>query len=240
MLMKNLIAATILSMAAASAALACSESSPTHWVRVQFAPGCSVPDEISIHMGTKMRIVSKKDGYYTADFGDERYNASDPLTVDLPAGLTFCCHAVTEVRHPTNRRDCTIDFIVSCDKPNWGVIATTDSPTIGFAYFREHFLGADSVLCQREVEPTSRGITGVGDADTVIVKVKDGDRPLVAIPVTLANLKAHKGKLPFDQEALKACLPIGKSARPGTTNEEEFIDSTVSKLPKNVTVTEIK
>lgn len=237
--MKTLVAVMILSMAAVSAALACSENAPTRWVRVQFAPGCSVPDDsILIQVGTKTKMATKQGGYYVADFDPDRFNATYTLSVGLPTGLTFCCHAVAEVKHPTKRRDCTVDYIVSCDKPSWGVVASSDSQSIAFSYSREHPTGFGSVLCQRDVESTPHGITGLGESDTVMVRVQDGKRALVSIPVTREDLARNKGKIPLDQNALKKCLPTGKAARNGTTNEGAFIALTVQGLPKKVIVTE--
>lgn len=238
--MKTLVAATILSMSAASAALACSENDATRWVRVQFAPGCEVPgDSILIQIGTKTKMATKQGGYYVADFDPDRFNATYTLSVQLPTGFAFCCHAVAEIKHPTNRRDCTVDYIVSCDKPSWGVVASSDSHSIGFTYSREHPSVGGTVLCQRDVEATPRGITGLGEGDTVMVRVQDGKRTLVSIPVTREELAKNRGKLPFDEKALQKCLPTGKAARNGSTNEEAFIDLTVQALPKKVVVTEI-
>ena len=237
--MKTLIAVTILSMVAGSPAFGCSDKAPARWVRVQFAPGCPVPDDsILVQVGTKTKVATKQGGYYIADFDPDRFNAGYELTVNVPAGMAFCCHSAVENPHPVNRRDCTVDYIVSCDKPSWGLVASSDSQSIDFEYSREH-PGLKTFLCQREIKSLS-GIAGLGDLDTVMVKVKQGDQAIVSIPVTRQTLKAHKGKLPFDRKALEESFPTGKGVRNGGTNETEFIDLVKVKLPDKVIVTEIR
>jgi hypothetical protein len=219
----------------------CRPTTLTSLVRIRtFDCSTESLQSLTVKIGDDVPIVFARDplkGYFTAKL-DRRIDASERIRIKPPEGLRDCCHAATEVPAGGDSRDCYVEYVVTCDKPAWGINVTSDA-AVTFEYERDHPDEVDpSVFSCREAFKLKDGaVAGFGESDRVKLLLRRDEKSLVGFIVPLDVLQRNPQMALTRADLVKI---IDDEAKQGAVNDSDnarvAIEARKKMLPDSVMV----
>jgi hypothetical protein len=199
--------------------------------------GCSFETVFQVKLADDYRDARKVPGtnYWKVDMNQRIDAVNYPLHI-TERGFSNCCQSAKEQPVSANRDDCYVEFIVSCDKPEWGMTVAS-TPQLSFDYERDHPDGFQGWACTRTA-PVSGTVTGFGAADQVRILLRRNDVSVLNYPITLPVF-LRKPRIPLERHDLEAL--IDAEAKQGAVNNtpaaREVVATRKKLLPDSITLT---
>jgi hypothetical protein len=203
----------------------CRPTTLTSLVRIRTVD-CSTESlpKLMVRVGDDIHAVFEWDpltDYFTTPPLARRIDASEKIHIKAPEGLRECCHQATEVPVGGASRDCYVEYVVTCDKPAWGINVASDA-AVTFEYERDHPDGFDPPVfsCREVLKLKDGAVAGFGERDQVKLFLRRGDRNVVGFIINdrlrrnpqMALTRADLEKM-IDDQAKQGALNGSENAR---------------------------